>query len=54
MTLKVIYGKKIADKIRKKITEEVEHLKSKYKITPNITTIKIGNNKETDQRTTLS
>ena len=44
MTMKIVYGKKIAEKIRKKTTKEVEHLKSIYKITPNITTIKIGDN----------
>ena len=42
MTAKIIDGRKIAVEIRKKITEEVKQLKSKYKIIPNITTIKIG------------
>jgi len=44
MTTKIVYGKKLAEKIRTKTTKEVEHLKSKYKITPNITTITIGDN----------
>ena len=44
MTIKIVYGKKLAEKIRIKTTKEVEHLKSKYKITPNITTITIGDN----------
>jgi len=42
MTAKIVDGRKIAENIRKKTAEEVEYLKSKYKITPNITTIKIG------------
>jgi len=44
MTIKIVYGKKLAEKIRIKTTKEVEHLKSIYKITPNINTIKIGDN----------
>ena len=43
MTAKVIDGKKIAEEIRKNISKEIETLKSKYKTTPNITSIKIGN-----------
>jgi len=42
MVAKVIDGKKIAEELRKKISKEVETLKSKYKTTPNITSIKIG------------
>jgi methylenetetrahydrofolate dehydrogenase (NADP+)/methenyltetrahydrofolate cyclohydrolase len=42
MTAKIVDGRKIAENIRKKTAEEVEYLKLKYKITPNITTIKIG------------
>jgi len=42
MTAEIVNGREIAGNIRKKIAEEVEQLKSKYKITPNITTIKIG------------
>ena len=44
MTIKIVYGEKLAEKIRIKTTKEVEHLKSIYKITPNINTIKIGDN----------
>lgn len=43
MTAKVIDGKKIAEELRKNISKEVEILKSKYKTTPDITTVKIGN-----------
>lgn len=42
MTAKIINGRKIAEEIRKKISEEVAELESRYKTTPNITTIKIG------------
>jgi len=42
MTAKIIDGKRIAEDIRKKISNEVDELESKYKNTPNITTIKIG------------
>lgn len=42
MTAKIINGRKIAEEIRKKISEEVAELESKYKTTPNITTVKIG------------
>jgi len=42
MTAEIVNGRKIAEGIRKKISEEVKKLKSKYKIVPNITTIKIG------------
>jgi len=42
MTAKIINGRKIAEEIRKKISEEVTELESKYKTTPNITTVKIG------------
>ena len=44
MTIKIVYGKKLAENILIKTTKEVEHLKSKYIITPNITTITIGDN----------
>jgi methylenetetrahydrofolate dehydrogenase (NADP+)/methenyltetrahydrofolate cyclohydrolase len=42
MTAKIIDGRRIAEDIRKKISNEVDELESKYKNTPNITTIKIG------------
>jgi len=42
MTAKIIDGRRIAKDIRKKISNEVDELESKYKTTPNITTIKIG------------
>jgi len=43
MTARIIDGRRIAEDIRKKISNEVDELESKYKNTPNITTIKIGN-----------
>ena len=43
MTGKVIDGKKIAEELRKNIAEEVKDIKLKYGKTPNITTVKIGN-----------
>jgi len=42
MTAEIVNGRKIAEGIRKKIFEEVKKLEAKYKIVPNITTIKIG------------
>ena len=42
MAAKIIDGRKIADKLHKKTAEEVEQLKLRYKTTPSITTIKIG------------
>ena len=47
MTLKIIDGK-IAEKINEKSNEELQTLFKKYKIRPNITTIKIGNNPSSD------
>jgi len=43
MTAKVIDGRKIAEELRKEISKEVEQLKLRYQTTPNITTIKVGN-----------
>ncbi len=43
MSAEIINGREIAKKLRSNILKEVEMLKSKYKIVPNITTIKIGN-----------
>ena len=42
MTAEIIDGRKIAKEIRKRVSEEINELKSKYKKTPNISTIKIG------------
>ncbi len=42
MTAKIVNGREIAKEIRKKVYEEVTELKSKYKVVPTITTIKIG------------
>ena len=41
MTAEIIDGRKIAKEIRKRVSEEINELKSKYKTTPNIMTIKI-------------
>ncbi|MEE9440667.1 MAG: bifunctional 5,10-methylenetetrahydrofolate dehydrogenase/5,10-methenyltetrahydrofolate cyclohydrolase [Candidatus Thermoplasmatota archaeon] len=43
MTATVIDGREIAKKIRKEIYDEVVSLKSKYNVTPKITTLLIGN-----------
>jgi len=42
MTAKIIDGRKIAEKIRRDVAKEIKILGSKYKKTPNITTILIG------------
>jgi len=42
MTAKIINGREIAKEIRKKIFEKITKLKSKHKVVPTITTIKIG------------
>jgi len=42
MTAKIIDGKKIAEQIYSDVLKEILELKSKYKIQPNIVTIKIG------------
>jgi len=42
MTAKIVDGRQIAKEIRKEISDEVIKLKSKYKVTPTIVTIKIG------------
>ena len=44
MTAKIINGKKIAEELRNEIVNEVEKLKLKYGVTPNIATVKIGKN----------
>jgi methylenetetrahydrofolate dehydrogenase (NADP+)/methenyltetrahydrofolate cyclohydrolase len=43
MTAKIVDGKKIAEKLRNDISKKIIKLKSTYNTTPNITTIKIGN-----------
>jgi len=43
MTADIINGREIAKKLRSEISKEVEMLKSKHKMVPNISTIKIGN-----------
>ena len=48
MSAEIVDGKKIAEKIRKNVAFEIQKLKSNYKIEPNITTIKIGNNPESN------
>ena len=48
MVAKIVDGRKIAEKIRKNVSIEVQNLKSKYKVIPNIVTIKIGNNPESN------
>jgi methylenetetrahydrofolate dehydrogenase (NADP+)/methenyltetrahydrofolate cyclohydrolase len=42
MSAEIVNGREIAKKIRDKISREVESLKSKYGLVPNIITIKIG------------
>ncbi len=48
MTAKIINGRVIGEKIRSKIKDEVRHLQKKYNIIPNITTVKIGENPESN------
>ncbi len=48
MTAKIINGREIAKDIGSAIATEVKSLTSKYNITPTITTIKIGNNPESE------
>jgi methylenetetrahydrofolate dehydrogenase (NADP+)/methenyltetrahydrofolate cyclohydrolase len=42
MSAEIINGREIAKKLRNDLLKEVEMLKSKYKMVPNISTIKIG------------
>lgn len=42
MSARIINGREIAKDIRKKVSSDVKKLVSKYNITPNITTVKIG------------
>jgi len=48
MTAKIIDGRKIAEKIKKESSIELENLYNKYNIKANITTIKIGNDSSSD------
>ncbi len=48
MVAKIIDGRKIAKQIRRNISDEVKQLQSKYNIVPSITTIKIGENPESE------
>jgi methylenetetrahydrofolate dehydrogenase (NADP+)/methenyltetrahydrofolate cyclohydrolase len=48
MSAKIIYGRKIAADIRKKVIDDVKKLKSKYGITPNIATVKIESDPQSD------
>ena len=48
MTAKIIYGKKIAEEIINKKKEELNDLISKFQIKPTITTIKIGDDSESN------
>jgi len=48
MTAKIINGREIAKDIRTAIASEVKALTSKYDVTPTITTIKIGNDPESE------
>ena len=48
MTAKIVDGKKIAAELRRSISQEVNHLRTKYKTTPNIVTIKIGDDPQSD------
>lgn len=48
MTAAIVNGREIAKGIHKKISEEITKLKSKYKVTPTVTTIKIGKDPSSD------
>ena len=48
MTAKIIDGRKIGGEIKKQVSLEVDELISRYKIIPNITTIEIGDNPESN------
>jgi len=48
MTVKIIDGRKIASEIRKDISKQVNNIKSKYKITPNIITIVVGDDPQSN------
>ena len=48
MTAEIIDGKKIAEKIKNDVSKKVKSLEKKYGFKPNIATIKIGENKESN------
>ena len=48
MSAKIIDGRKISSEIRKEISKEVENIKLKHKVTPNITTIVVGNDSQSN------
>ena len=48
ITLKIVDGNKIAEKIKKEASIELKKLFNLYKIKPKITTIKIGNDPQSD------
>jgi len=48
MAAEIIYGKKIAEKIHEDVSKEIKQLYNKYKIRPNITSVIIGDNKESN------
>ena len=48
MTLEIVKGRKIAEKIQNDVSKKVKEIEKKYDIKPNIATIKIGENKESD------
>jgi methylenetetrahydrofolate dehydrogenase (NADP+)/methenyltetrahydrofolate cyclohydrolase len=48
MTAKIIYGKRIAEEINKNNAQNLNDLVSKFKIKPNIVTIKIGDDTESN------
>ncbi|KYK20896.1 bifunctional 5,10-methylene-tetrahydrofolate dehydrogenase/5,10-methylene-tetrahydrofolate cyclohydrolase [Thermoplasmatales archaeon SG8-52-4] len=48
MTAKIIDGRKIASEIRKDISKQVNNIKSKYKMIPNITTIVVGDDPQSN------
>jgi methylenetetrahydrofolate dehydrogenase (NADP+)/methenyltetrahydrofolate cyclohydrolase len=48
MSAEIVDCRKIAEKLRRNVAYEIEKLKLQYNIKPNITTIKIGNNPESN------
>jgi len=48
MSAEIVDGRKIAEKLRRNVSYEIEKLKLQYNTKPNITTIKIGNNPESN------
>ena len=48
MTAKIIDGRKISQDIRKEISKEIINIKLKHKMTPNITTIVVGDDSQSN------